>query len=63
MYSYLRLAGPDKSMPGYLLPVFAVLAVVAVTPAFAASVPESDIDWWNMGTSLFGGLALFLFGM
>lgn len=50
-------------MPGYLLPVFAVLAVVAVTPAFAASVPESDIDWWNMGTSLFGGLALFLFGM
>jgi phosphate:Na+ symporter len=35
---------------------------VAVTPALAAA--EADgVNWWNMGMQLFGGLAIFLFGM
>ena len=64
--SSFRLACQDKSMPRFLLPALAALTVLAVTPAFAAagaSGADSDIDWWNMGMSLFGGLALFLFGM
>jgi phosphate:Na+ symporter len=35
---------------------------VAVTPALAAT-EEGGINWWNMGMQLFGGLAIFLFGM
>ncbi|MGB5177448.1 MAG: Na/Pi cotransporter family protein, partial [Gammaproteobacteria bacterium] len=63
MYRSLRLACLDKSVPRYLLPALAALAVLAVTPAYAASGTDSSIDWWTMGMSLFGGLALFLFGM
>ncbi len=35
---------------------------VAATPVLAAA-DESGINWWNMGMHLFGGLAIFLFGM
>jgi phosphate:Na+ symporter len=35
---------------------------VAITPALAAA-EEDGINWWNMGMQLFGGLAIFLFGM
>jgi phosphate:Na+ symporter len=35
---------------------------MAATPALAAS-DEDGINWWNMGMQLFGGLAIFLFGM
>jgi len=63
MFSSFRLAGPDKSAPHFLLPALAAMAVLAVTPAFAASSTGGDIDWWNMGMKLLGGLALFLFGM
>jgi len=63
MYSSWRFAGRDKSIPRILLPMLAAIAVLAVTPAFAASDPDNDIHWWNMSMSLFGGLALFLFGM
>jgi len=52
----------------FLLPALATLTALAVAPAFAASgVSSADADaginWWNMAMSLFGGLALFLFGM
>jgi len=63
MYSSFRLAGLDKSMPRLVLFALAALAILAVTPAFAASAPGGDIDAFNMGMKLLGGLALFLFGM
>ncbi|MEN8107432.1 MAG: Na/Pi cotransporter family protein [Pseudomonadota bacterium] len=63
MYRSFRLAGLDKSVPHLLLPALAAMAVLAVTPAFAAAGTGGDIDWWNMGMKLLGGLALFLFGM
>jgi phosphate:Na+ symporter len=66
--SSFRQACLDKSVHRFLLPALATLTALAVAPAFAASgVSSADadagIDWWNMGMSLFGGLALFLFGM
>ena len=63
MYSSFRLADLDKSAPRWLLAALAALAVLAVTPACAATAADSGIDWWTMGMTLFGGLALFLFGM
>jgi phosphate:Na+ symporter len=63
MYSNFRLSVAIKSAPGFLLPALAALTVLAVTPAFAASGANGDINWWDMGMKLFGGLALFLFGM
>jgi phosphate:Na+ symporter len=41
----------------------AALAALACTPALAAGVSAAAIDWFNMGITLLGGLALFLFGM
>jgi phosphate:Na+ symporter len=46
-----------------MLPALAAMAVLAVSPAFAAAGTGGDIDWFNMGMKLLGGLALFLFGM
>jgi phosphate:Na+ symporter len=63
MFSSFRLECPDKSAPRFLLPALAALAVLAVTPVFAAAGTGGDIDWMNMGMKLLGGLALFLFGM
>ena len=43
-----------------------VLLLVLLTSAnqlFAANTVEQTIQWGTMGMSLFGGLALFLFGM
>ncbi len=39
-----------------------ILLGFAAAPALAAS-QEGGINWWNMGMQLFGGLAIFLFGM
>ncbi len=63
MYGNFRFAVPDKSVSRLLLPALTVMAVVAVTPVFAAAVADGGIDWMNMGMKLLGGLALFLFGM
>ncbi len=35
---------------------------IAASPALAAA-EDGGINWWNMGMQLFGGLAIFLFGM
>jgi phosphate:Na+ symporter len=40
-----------------------MLAGLAAMPVLAAEPSTGDIDWLSMGTSLLGGLALFLFGM
>lgn len=36
---------------------------LVITPVFADGPPSSSIQWGTMAMSLFGGLALFLFGM
>jgi len=41
----------------------AILAGLAAMPVLAAESNAGEIDWLSMGTSLLGGLALFLFGM
>jgi phosphate:Na+ symporter len=41
----------------------AMFAGMAAMPVLAAESNAGEIDWLNMGTSLLGGLALFLFGM
>jgi phosphate:Na+ symporter len=63
MYNRFQFPGLDKSMPRFLLAALATMAVLAVTPAFAASAPDAGIDGFNMGMKLLGGLALFLYGM
>ena len=63
MYNHFRFAGLDKPMHRFLLAALATMAVLAVSPAFAASAPGGGIDSLNMGMKLLGGLALFLYGM
>jgi len=43
--------------------VFGTIAWCAAGPVFAATADQARIDWWSMGMQLFGGLAVFLFGM
>ncbi len=38
-------------------------AAPAVGPETAASLSSGEVDWLVMSSTLFGGLALFLFGM
>ena len=59
----IRFAIRDHAATRWLLTAFAILVALAVTPALAESGAVDEIDWWNMGMTLFGGLALFLFGM
>ena len=40
-----------------------VFTALAAMPVFAAVESEQTINWGVMGMQLFGGLALFLFGM
>jgi len=42
--------------------VLAALLWLAATPVLAAAEGQ-EINWWTMGMQLFGGLAVFLFGM
>jgi phosphate:Na+ symporter len=58
-----RLSSTD---PPYWLPGLIGLVLMAAAAAVWAdngAVADSEIDWWTMGMGLFGGLALFLFGM
>ena len=43
--------------------ILAILTWVAATPAMAAAAGGDSISWASMGMELFGGLAVFLFGM
>jgi len=49
------------SSPHALL-LLGLIAIFMASPARAAS-DEEAINWWNMTMHLFGGLAIFLFGM
>ena len=53
---------PRHALLGWLLLAVAIGWLIAM-PALAASEGGSDIDWLQLGMGLFGGLALFLFGM
>ncbi len=46
-----------------LIFLFAVIAIFTVTPIYAAGVGSSGMEWGVMAMQMFGGLALFLFGM
>jgi phosphate:Na+ symporter len=50
-----------------LLPVWllalSVLVLLVSRPVFSADDADPGLDWWTMGMTLLGGLALFLFGM
>jgi phosphate:Na+ symporter len=43
--------------------VLCAVAMLIAMPAFAAADDEAGISWFSMGMQLFGGLAIFLFGM
>jgi len=43
--------------------VLPLLLLGSVSMPVLAATYSGDIHWWNMGMKLFGGLALFLFGM
>jgi len=40
-----------------------LIAIGAAFPVFAGPAATGDIEWGVMGVKLFGGIALFLFGM
>ncbi|MCU7875590.1 MAG: Na/Pi cotransporter family protein [Candidatus Thiodiazotropha sp. (ex Lucinoma borealis)] len=46
-----------------LILILGVIATLLVFPVFADGGTEKGIEWGVMGMKLFGGLALFLFGM
>jgi phosphate:Na+ symporter len=46
-----------------LVPALFAAVLLACTSAWAAEGVTADIDWAHMAMGLFGGLALFLFGM
>jgi phosphate:Na+ symporter len=48
----------------WLVTIMGILAVLGSTCVMAAPTDgTTDLDWWNMGMTLMGGLALFLYGM
>ena len=63
MRTIYRLWQPSKEIPSRLVLLIAVLAGIVATPVLAAGDDGIQMEWWNMGMKLFGGLALFLFGM
>ncbi len=56
-----RRGGRALTLALFSLPVGAALG--AVTGAGEGAPVSSALDWWTMGMGLFGGLALFLYGM
>jgi phosphate:Na+ symporter len=56
--SRLLLRELDRYRFGWL-----ILLLISSTPAFAAASAAATLEWASMGMGLFGGLALFLFGM
>lgn len=59
MYSPCSASQPRRQ----LLAALAVATLLGATPALAADAGGEPMHWWTMAMQLFGGLALFLFGM
>jgi len=53
---------PGGARPALALAAVAALILVAI-PALAAGETKTEMDWGSMSMTLFGGLALFLYGM
>ena len=58
----LRYLDSSRNLSRFLVLVAGSLLLITAGPAFAAEGGK-DIAWWTMAMQLFGGLALFLFGM
>jgi phosphate:Na+ symporter len=63
MRKIFQVAEINRTVPVPLLLACMAITGLAAAPVLAASAADGAIDWWNMGMKLFGGLALFLFGM
>ncbi len=63
MQGIFRLSAFAKKFRIPTVLVIGGLAWIGVVPALAATPGGQEISWWQMGMHLFGGLALFLFGM
>ena len=63
----VNLAGlqnlPAKTLRSFLILALAAAVFLASSPALAAENMADAINWVHMSMGLFGGLALFLFGM
>lgn len=58
---FIRLNALDHR--ALLVFLLSVVAVFMVTPIYAADAGPNEMEWWAMAMQMFGGLALFLFGM
>ena len=65
MFSSIDITTFDKKSQLSLALVLGIVALLLTMPVLAAPVIEvgENIDWWQMGMTLLGGLAIFLFGM
>jgi len=63
MFSTLKKPGLIRiNGPATILALAAICMFIAA-PAFAASASAKSLDWFKMGMTLLGGLAIFLYGM
>jgi phosphate:Na+ symporter len=51
------------TLGGKLPAALAAVALLGAAPVLAADAGDATMHWWTMAMQLFGGLALFLFGM
>ncbi len=54
---------PGKSARNLSATGIAFVVFLFALPGLAATATGQSIEWWSMGMQLFGGLAIFLFGM
>jgi phosphate:Na+ symporter len=58
-----KLSNLDKTIPVPLIMGLGMLLAMLLAPVLAAEPAPEQMEWGNMSMKLFGGLALFLFGM
>ena len=65
MNKYLHFITFDIRTKTVLISILAATAGLAAMPVLAAATTDGEqaIDWWVMGMTLLGGLAVFLYGM
>ncbi|MFC1664761.1 Na/Pi cotransporter family protein [Pseudomonadota bacterium] len=64
MIKYLDFLAFRSRSEIFLLLNLCVLVILALMPALAVAADSTqEIEWWHMGMTLMGGLAVFLFGM
>ncbi|MCP4074704.1 MAG: Na/Pi cotransporter family protein [Gammaproteobacteria bacterium] len=64
MNTLLTAIQNNYARTGFFVFSFFLILILWCSPTFASTITsESQIDWFTMGMTLFGGLAIFLFGM